>query len=40
MLEFDRASRTMVAKREQMMNPHRISIWKDGASDPFEQAGA
>ncbi len=40
MLEFDRISRAMVAKREQTMNPKRVSIWKDGAIDPFEQAGA
>jgi len=40
MLEFDRASRTMLAKCDQMMNPKRISIWKEGAIDPFEQAGA
>jgi hypothetical protein len=40
LLEFDRASRTIVAKREQTMNPKRISIWKDGVVDPFQQAGA
>jgi len=39
-LQFDRESRRMVVKRERKMNPKRISIWKDGASDPFEQAGA
>ncbi len=40
MLEFDRASRTVVASREQTMNPQRISIWKNGVVDPFQQAGA
>src|SRR5579872_2187265 len=40
MLEFDRASRTIVATREQTMNPRRISIWRDGVVDPFQQAGA
>ena len=40
LLEFDRVSRAVVAGREQAMNPRRISIWKDGVVDPFEQAGA
>jgi hypothetical protein len=39
-LEFDRASRTMVTQRARTMNPKRISIWKEGAIDPFEAAGA
>jgi hypothetical protein len=40
MLEYDRASRAVVAKRDQTMNPRRISIWKEGAIDPFQHAGA
>jgi len=40
MLEFDRSQRRMVADREQTLNPKRISIWKESAVDPFEQAGA
>jgi len=24
----------------QVINPHGVSIWRDGAADPFEQAGA
>jgi len=39
-LEFDPASRSVVSKRERTMNPKRVSIWKKGAPDPFEQAGA
>ena len=40
MLEVDGISRTIVAKRERSMNPKRISMWKEGAIDPFAQAGA
>jgi hypothetical protein len=39
-LQLDPALKTMVAKRERTLNPKRISIWKDGATDPFQQAGA
>ena len=40
LLEFDPASRSVVSKRERTVNPKRVSIWKPGALDPFEEAGA
>ena len=39
-LDFDPATKGVVYRRDQTINPNRISIWKEDRSDPFEQAGA
>src|SRR5262249_106792 len=37
---MDRETRTMKTVRHETLNPDGVSIWRDGASDPFEAAGA
>ncbi len=39
-LDFDPAAKAAVHKRDQTVNPGRISIWATDQADPFEQAGA
>jgi len=39
-LDFDPAAKAAVHKRDQTINPNRISIWAEGRTDPFEQVGA
>ncbi len=39
-LGYDRDARRVTVKHERVMNPNRISIWLEGATDPFLQAGA
>jgi hypothetical protein len=36
----DRETRKMTVLRHETLNPNGISIWRDGAACPFEQAGA
>ncbi len=39
-LEFDPTTRAAVPRREQVVNPNRVSIRMEGRVDPFQQAGA
>jgi glycosyl hydrolase family 5/cellulase (glycosyl hydrolase family 5) len=39
-LDFDPVTRGVVHNRDKTINPKRISIWKEGQTDPFERAGA
>ncbi|HZC45353.1 MAG TPA: hypothetical protein VE243_02695, partial [Candidatus Acidoferrum sp.] len=39
-LEFDPAAKTAAHKNDRTINPDRISIWAEGRTDPFQQAGA
>lgn len=40
MLEFDPAIMSAVPRRDETINPDRISIWISGRRDPFQDAGA
>jgi hypothetical protein len=39
-LGIDFAERKIAPKGERTINPHRISIWLEGRTDPFQEAGA
>ncbi len=39
-LDFSAEEKTVVPVQDETINPGQISIWKDGAIDPFERAGA
>jgi hypothetical protein len=39
-LDFDPVAKAAVHKRDQTINPGRVSIWASDRSDPFELAGA
>ena len=39
-LEFDPMVKAAVHRKDRTINPERISIWTEGRSDPFQDAGA